>query len=82
MKAAERGHSAQAAPEAFIPTEEYDLELELSEMTEAFVDAFSGHAADGVRKSAPVFCVRGVHNGRANHRQRRRASADEACAGR
>lgn len=31
----------QAAPEAFIPTEEYDLELELSEITEAFVDAFS-----------------------------------------
>ena len=52
---------AQAAPEAFIPTEEYDLELELSEMTEAFVDAFSAMQPTGFGNPAPVFCVRGVH---------------------
>ena len=51
----------QAAPEAFIPTEEYDLELELSEMTEAFVDAFSAMHPTGFGNPAPVFCVRGVH---------------------
>ena len=51
----------QAAPEAFIPTEEYDLELDLSEMTEAFVDAFSAMQPTGFGNPAPVFCVRGVH---------------------
>ena len=51
----------QAAPEAFIQTEEYDLELELSEMTEAFVDAFSAMQPTGFGNPAPVFCVRGVH---------------------
>ena len=51
----------QAVPEAFIPTEEYDLELELSEMTEAFVDAFSAMQPTGFGNPAPVFCVRGVH---------------------
>ena len=51
----------QAAPEAFIPTEEYDLELELSELTEAFVDAFSAMQPTGFGNPAPVFCVRGVH---------------------
>ena len=51
----------QAAPEAFIPTEEYDLELELSEITEAFVDAFSSMQPTGFGNPAPVFCVRGVH---------------------
>ena len=51
----------QASPEAFIPTEEYDLELELSEMTEAFVDAFSAMQPTGFGNPAPVFCVRGVH---------------------
>lgn len=51
----------QAAPEAFIPTEEYDLELELSEMTEAFVDAFSAMQPTGFGNPAPVFCVRGIH---------------------
>ena len=51
----------QAAPEAFIPTEEYDLELELSEMTEEFVDAFSAMQPTGFGNPAPVFCVRGVH---------------------
>lgn len=51
----------QAAPEAFIPTEECDLELELSEMTEAFVDAFSAMQPTGFGNPAPVFCVRGVH---------------------
>ena len=51
----------QAAPEVFIPTEEYDLELELSEMTEEFVDAFSAMQPTGFGNPAPVFCVRGVH---------------------
>ena len=51
----------QAEPEAFIPTEEYDLELELSEMTEAFVDAFSAMQPTGFGNPAPIFCVRGVH---------------------
>ena len=51
----------QAAPEAFIPTEEYDLELELSEMTEELVDSFAAMQPTGFGNPAPVFCVRGVN---------------------
>ncbi|MBQ2990973.1 MAG: single-stranded-DNA-specific exonuclease RecJ [Clostridia bacterium] len=51
----------QSEPEAFIPTEEYDLELELSEMTEELVDAFAAMQPTGFGNPAPVFCVRGVH---------------------
>ena len=51
----------QAEPEAFIPTEEYDLELELSEMTEELIDAFSAMQPTGFGNPAPVFCVRGVN---------------------
>ena len=51
----------QAAPEAFIPAEEYDLELELSEMTQELIDAFSAMQPTGFGNPAPVFCVRGVH---------------------
>ena len=50
-----------AEPEAFIPTEEYDLELELSEMTEELIEAFSSMQPTGFGNPAPVFCVRGVH---------------------
>lgn len=50
-----------SAPEAFIPTEEYDLELELSEMTQELVEAFSAMQPTGFGNPAPVFCVRGVH---------------------
>ncbi len=56
-----RAIAAQAEAEAFIPTEEYDLELELSEMTEELVDAFSAMQPTGFGNPAPVFCVRGVH---------------------
>lgn len=52
---------AQSEPEAFIPTEEYDLELELTEMTEELVDAFSAMQPTGFGNPAPVFCIRGVH---------------------
>lgn len=52
---------AQSEPEAFIPTEEYDLELELSEVTEELVEAFSAMQPTGFGNPAPVFCVRGVH---------------------
>ena len=48
-------------PEAFIPTEEYDLELELSDMTEELVQAFASMQPTGFGNPAPVFCVRGVH---------------------
>ena len=51
----------QAEPEAFIPTEEYDLELELPEMTEELIDAFSAMQPTGFGNPAPVFCVRGVN---------------------
>jgi len=51
----------QSEPEAFIPTEEYDLELELSDMTEALVQAFASMQPTGFGNPAPVFCVRGVH---------------------
>jgi len=51
----------QCAPEAFIPTEEYDLELELHEMTEELIGAFSSMQPTGFGNPAPVFCVRGVH---------------------
>lgn len=51
----------QSEPEAFIPTEEYDLELELSEMTEGLIEAFSSMQPTGFGNPAPVFCVRGVH---------------------
>ena len=53
--------AAQTDAEVFIPTEEYDLELELSEMTEELVDAFSAMQPTGFGNPAPVFCVRGVH---------------------
>ena len=52
---------AQCDPGAFIPTEEYDLELELSEMTEELVEAFASMQPTGFGNPAPVFCVRGVH---------------------
>ena len=51
----------QCEPEVFIPTEEYDLELELSDMTEELVEAFSSMQPTGFGNPAPVFCVRGVH---------------------
>lgn len=51
----------QSEPEAFIPTEEYDLELELSEMTEELIEAFASMQPTGFGNPAPVFCVRGVH---------------------
>ncbi len=51
----------QSEPEAFIPTEEYDLELELCDMTEELVQAFSAMQPTGFGNPAPVFCVRGVH---------------------
>ena len=53
--------AAQSAPEAFIPTEEYDLELELADMTESLVQAFDAMQPTGFGNPAPVFCVRGVH---------------------
>jgi len=51
----------QSEPEAFIPTEEYDLELELHEITEELVEAFSSMQPTGFGNPAPVFCIRGVH---------------------
>lgn len=51
----------QSEPEAFIPTEEYDLELELADMTEELVQAFASMQPTGFGNPAPVFCVRGVH---------------------
>ncbi len=51
----------QASPTAFIPTEEYDLEIELPETTEALIEAFSAMQPTGFGNPAPVFCVRGVH---------------------
>jgi len=51
---------AQCAPEVFIPTEEYDIELELSEITEELVDAFAAMQPTGFGNPAPVFCLRGV----------------------
>lgn len=52
---------AQADPDAFIPTEEYDLELELPEVTQELVDAFGAMQPTGFGNPAPVFCVRGVN---------------------
>lgn len=51
----------QCEREAFIPTEEYDLELELHEMTEELIEAFSAMQPTGFGNPAPVFCVRGVN---------------------
>lgn len=51
----------QCEREAFIPTEEYDLELELHEMTEGLIEAFSAMQPTGFGNPAPVFCVRGVN---------------------
>ena len=71
----------QSEPEAFIPTEEYDLELELSDMTEALVQAFASMQPTGFGNPAPVFCVRGVHTtdvraiGKENAHLRMRLSA-------
>ena len=52
---------SQCDTDAFIPTEEYDLELELAEMTEELVEAFASMQPTGFGNPAPVFCVRGVH---------------------
>jgi len=52
---------SQCDPSAFIPTEEYDLELELSEITEELVEAFASMQPTGFGNPAPVFCIRGVH---------------------
>lgn len=54
-----------AKPDAFIPTEMYDLELELPEMTEELVAAFEIMQPTGFGNPAPVFCVRGVHTANA-----------------
>lgn len=51
---------AQCSPEVFIPTEEYDIELELSEITEELIDAFSAMQPTGFGNPSPVFCLRGV----------------------
>ena len=50
----------RCSTEAFIPTDEYDLELELSEITEELIDAFSSMQPTGFGNPAPVFCLRGV----------------------
>lgn len=52
---------SQCDPDVFIPTEEYDLELELSEITEELVEAFASMQPTGFGNPAPVFCIRGVH---------------------
>ncbi len=50
-----------AEPEAFIPTEEYDLDLELSEISEELVEAFGAMQPTGFGNPQPLFCLRGVH---------------------
>ena len=51
----------QTTEETFLPTAEYDLELELPEITEALVTAFDAMQPTGFGNPAPVFCVRGAH---------------------
>lgn len=53
--------SRQTSSQTWIPTEEYDLELELPEITEELVNAFDAMQPTGFGNPAPVFCVRGVH---------------------
>lgn len=51
---------AQTEPETYIPMEEYDLELELSELSEQLVDSFEALQPTGFGNPSPVFCLRGV----------------------
>lgn len=74
----------QAESDAFIPTEEYDLELDLSDITEEFVSAFSAMQPTGFGNPQPVFCLRGVRTadlrtiGRDNAHLRLRLTSDRA----
>ena len=52
---------AQENADAYIPAEEYDLEVQLSELSETFVDAFSMMQPTGFGNPQPVFCLNGVH---------------------
>ncbi len=52
--------SAQAAPDTFLPTELYDLELTLAEVTEPLVMKLEQLQPTGFGNPAPVFCVRGA----------------------
>ena len=47
-------------PEAFIPSEEYDLELKLSEITEDLVESFAGMQPNGFGNQQAVFYLCGV----------------------
>ena len=51
---------AQTEPETYVPTEEYDLELELAELTQELVDGFEALQPTGFGNPAPIFCLRGV----------------------
>ena len=51
---------AQTEPDTYVPTEEYDLELELSELTEQLVDGFEALQPTGFGNPSPVFCLRAV----------------------
>lgn len=50
----------QEAWDTFYPTEEYDLEVALPELTEELVHAFDQMQPTGFGNPAPVFCLRGV----------------------
>ncbi len=52
--------AAQAAPDTFVPTELYDLELTLAEVTEPLVTRLEQLQPTGFGNPAPVFCVRGA----------------------
>ena len=48
------------SPDAFIPSEEYDLELKLSDITETLVNSFSGMQPNGFGNQQAVFYLCGV----------------------
>ncbi|MDR3051448.1 MAG: single-stranded-DNA-specific exonuclease RecJ [Oscillospiraceae bacterium] len=52
--------AGQAQPDTFMPTEYYDLEMDLAEVTEPFVSRLEMLQPTGMGNPAPVFCLRGV----------------------
>lgn len=52
--------NAHIEPEAYLPTQEYDLELEMSEIDEELIKSFGSLQPTGFGNPSPVFCLRGV----------------------
>lgn len=76
----------QVPPETYLPVEEFDLELELSEVDEPLVKSFEAMQPTGFGNPTPLFCLRGVApmdtrkvGKEGAHLKLRLISGEEAC---